>query len=109
MLIKLNMNKKDWPLKKALTMEVVTRESYLPGLSFVKRNNIQSINLPQNDIFEILSPNLSGVILIVIAFYKPSLTEFIYKNRLMIHPFLINPLLLHRKDCLNEEEEEQKL
>ena len=47
-----------------------------------------------NDIFDILSPNLYGVrTWIVITFYEPSLTKFIYyKNRFIPNPLLINPL-----------------
>ena len=46
-----------------------------------------------NKIFNILSPNLSGMqTLIVIAFYEPSHTKLIYKRRYIPHPFLIDPL-----------------
>ena len=49
---------------------------------------------PWNNIFGILSPNLDGVLTwIVITFYEPILTKFMYKNRFIPDPFLINSLL----------------
>ena len=46
-----------------------------------------------NNIFDILLPNLDGVLTwIVIKFYEPSLTKFTYKNRFIPDPFLIDPL-----------------
>ena len=58
--------------------------SYL-AYHFKKRKTFHlSISL-WNNIFDILSPNLSGVLTrIVIAFYEPSLTKFIYKEDIFL-------------------------
>ena len=51
-----------------------------------------------NKISHILSSNLSSVqACTVIAFYEPSLTNFIYERRYNPHPFLKDPLWGYQK------------